>query len=268
MPTYNGATFLAEQLESIGTQTHQPDLLIVSDDGSSDDSCAIIRDFARRAPFDVRLHTGPRKGLALNMRGLLANCPAGHVALADQDDVWLPHKLERAHARLGSTQQPTLYAARRMVTNKALTPQGLTKIPRARPCFAHALRRNIAPGNTLVLNPAAQATARDAALRAGPLPDFHDWWLYQLITGAGGTAIFDPMHVLLYRQHAGNLFGAGRGLRATAWRLRQRVNGTYHGWLQAQCAALNTQRFVLQPDARSLLDAFMAQRNIKTDSAS
>jgi glycosyltransferase involved in cell wall biosynthesis len=178
LPTLNGARFLQVQLDSITAQQRRPDLLIVSDDGSRDESCVIIRHFADHAPFQVVLLEGERNGLSANIRSLLAVCPAGHVALADQDDVWLPHKLAQACVQLKGTSKPTLYAARRIVTDAALKPSGLTKVPRTRPSFSHALHRNIAPGNTVVLNLAAQALARRTALAPAPLPAFYGWWLY------------------------------------------------------------------------------------------
>ena len=260
LPTLNGARFLQAQLDSITAQQRRPDLLIVSDDGSRDATCDIIRRFAKHAPFQVRLRAGPSKGLAANMRSLLAICPAGYVALADQDDVWLPHKLAQACAQLDATSGLALYAARRIVTDAALKPRGLTKVPRVRPSFTHALNRNVAPGNTVVLNPAAQALVRDAARVVAPLPAFHDWWIYQLITGAGGQVTFDPEPALLYRQHGQNVFGAAVGLRAKIWRLRQRFDGTYHAWLQSQCRALSAQRSALRPEASLHLDNFISNR--------
>lgn len=260
LPTYNGAAYLSEQLDSIARQRLLPDLLMISDDGSSDDTRAIAERFADAAPFQVVLRTGPQAGLAANMRSLLGACPAGYVALADQDDVWLPHKLAQAVGLLEHVPTPALYAARRVITDACLTPRGLTALPRAAAGFAHALRRNIAPGNTVVINPAAQALAGTAARQGGPLPAFHDWWLYQLVTGAGGAVIFDPEPALLYRQHGGNLFGASIGLRAGLWRLRSRCDGTYRKWVQAQCAALDAQRHLLEPAAAAALDRFRLSR--------
>jgi len=261
LPTYNGAQFLQAQLDSISAQSRLPDKLVVSDDGSQDATCAILARFARTAPFEVSVQKGPGAGLARNMQQLLAGSAGGLVALADQDDVWFPHKLTRACAQVGSKATPSLYAARRVVTDARLNRRRLTRIPRKRCDFAHALRRNIAPGNTLVLNPAAAELAAQAATQAtacaNPLPAFHDWWLYQLVTGAGGTAIFDPNPVLLYRQHEKNLFGASTGLYATTRRFYQRFNGTYTGWLRAQCATLDRQRNLLTPQAIITLDHFM-----------
>ena len=256
LPTLNGAAYLQAQLESIAVQKRPPDLLLVSDDGSHDGTCEIVKTFADHAPLQVVLCPGPRKGLAANMRSLLAICPAGYVALADQDDVWLPHKLSDACKQLACLIQPTLYAARRIVTDAQLNPCGLTRLPKGSPSFAHALHRNIAPGNTVVLNPAAQALMTRVIAQPTPLPAFHDWWLYQLITGAGGQVIFDPNPALLYRQHGQNLFGAALGIRAKIWRVRQRFDGTYADWRRRQYLTLHAQRSVLTPEAIQHLTRF------------
>ena len=260
LPTLNGAAFLQEQLESIAVQQRPPDLLLVSDDGSHDDTCAIVKAFAIHAPFDVILRKGPALGLSANMRSLLAICPSGYVALSDQDDVWLPHKLKQACTQLGNTSRPRMYAARRMVTDASLTPLGLTRIPRMAPSFAHALHRNITPGNTVVLNPVAQALVKRVAQQIAPAPAFHDWWLYQLITGVGGEVIFDPNPALLYRQHGQNLFGSALGLKAKIWRMRSRFDGTYRGWVHSQCRTLDAQRSNLMPQATQHLDQFIARQ--------
>ena len=109
------------------------------------------------------------------MRSLLAICPAGYEALADQDDVWLPHKLSDACKQLACLTHPTLYAARRAVTDAQLSPCGLTRLPKGAASFSHALSRNIAPGNTVVLNPAAHAVMARVIAQPTPLPAFHDW---------------------------------------------------------------------------------------------
>ena len=66
MATYNGAKYLAEQLASLEQQVAPPDRLIISDDGSSDDTKEISAAFAKRAAFEVVLIDGPQQGYAEN----------------------------------------------------------------------------------------------------------------------------------------------------------------------------------------------------------
>ena len=97
MATWNGAAHLEEQLRSFEAQTHRDWSLWVSDDGSTDATGRILADHAAAHPGRVHLFEGPRRGSAANFLSLLAqpDLPPGVVALADQDDVWLPHRLER-----------------------------------------------------------------------------------------------------------------------------------------------------------------------------
>jgi glycosyltransferase involved in cell wall biosynthesis len=96
MCTFNGKRFLGAQLESIGAQSRPPDELVICDDGSSDGSVELIREFARHAPFPTRLVVNERNlGSTRNFEPAILLCQGKIVALADQDDVWYPHKLEQ-----------------------------------------------------------------------------------------------------------------------------------------------------------------------------
>lgn len=94
MCTYNGGRFLTEQLQSIAAQERPPDELVVCDDGSSDETCGIVTEFARRCAFATRFVANQGKlGSTKNFEKAISLCRSNIVALADQDDVWYPHKL-------------------------------------------------------------------------------------------------------------------------------------------------------------------------------
>jgi len=265
MATQNGADFLAEQLTSLADQTLLPARLIVSDDGSVDNTAAIVQHFAERAPFATRLVDGPRKGLAGNVFALLQSAPKGPLAFADQDDVWLPRKLERAHAFLkGSGDIPTLYAAGRIFTDAQLRPKGRSADLRRAPGFENALVQNIAAGNTIVLNAAAAQLARAASVDGTAMPAFHDWWLYQLISGVGGAVIYDPTHVILYRGHRTNVLGPNAGVLARFRRLAKLADGTYGRWIGSQAGALSASSHRLAPQSRALLKQFLGETNARS----
>lgn len=221
LATHNGAAHLPAQLHSFIRQTRLPDLLLVSDDGSGDATRDILADFARTAPFEVRVTDGPCRGYGRNFAALLAQTPAGtgHVALSDQDDIWLPHKLARACARLDDLSGPALYGSRSWEAADEAAPRRLSRGLTCPPSFRHALARNYAGGNTMVLNRAGADLMRHAArhLVADPV---HDWWIYQVITGCGGRAIFDDEPGLIYRQYGTNQIGANGGARGPAARAR------------------------------------------------
>ncbi|MDP9049790.1 MAG: glycosyltransferase family 2 protein [Acidobacteriota bacterium] len=103
MCTYNGSRFLREQLASVETQTKLPDELVVCDDGSTDATADILSDFAGAAPFTVRfIQNKLRLGSTRNFEKALTLCRGRFIALADQDDIWNPHKLATLSAFLES----------------------------------------------------------------------------------------------------------------------------------------------------------------------
>src|SRR5579862_5794949 len=101
MCTYNGAAYLAEQLESIASQERPPDELVIGDDCSTDGSVAIIKQFASNASFPVHLQINEHNvGSTKNFELTIQRCRSQFIALSDQDDVWLPLKLGTLEAAL------------------------------------------------------------------------------------------------------------------------------------------------------------------------
>ena len=96
MCTYNGARYLREQLESIARQSRLPAELIVCDDGSDDETVAMLYAFARQVPFPVRIFENPaRLGSTRNFDQAIGLASGELIALCDQDDLWAQEKLER-----------------------------------------------------------------------------------------------------------------------------------------------------------------------------
>ena len=94
--TYNGERFLQEQLDSIAMQTWTPDEVVVGDDGSSDSTLSILERWKQNVPFPVRIERNERNlGFAKNFESTLSRCTGDIVFLCDQDDVWLPNRVER-----------------------------------------------------------------------------------------------------------------------------------------------------------------------------
>src|ERR1700751_1590888 len=89
LAVYNGERFIAEQLESLANQTRLPDELIVSDDASTDQTVELIREFAARASFPVRLLLNDENvGCTRNFDRALRECNGDIIFLCDHDDVW------------------------------------------------------------------------------------------------------------------------------------------------------------------------------------
>ena len=270
MGVYNGATDLPAQLQSFAEQNHADWQLIASDDGSTDDSCGILKNFAKAQATrgrNVTVVQGPRCGFAANFLSLIAASPpeAGWLALSDQDDVWCQDRLARGIAALSKLPdaRPALYCSRTWIVDEKLENPRLS-VAFSRPMgFHNALVQNIAPGNTILLNRAATELARAAAPEAATVVGLpaHDWWLYQLITGVGGTVIRDRKPTLCYRQHAGNQIGANQGWRARWWRIRMVLDGRFGEWNTANLAALQASSARLTSENRAVLETFFDLRH-------
>jgi glycosyltransferase involved in cell wall biosynthesis len=260
----NGAPWLRDQLQSFAAQEGVRWRLLASDDGSRDDSTAILRSFASEHPgHEIQLMEGPRQGAAQNFLHLLRQAPAGaaFAALSDQDDVWLPGKLARASARLAALPEdrPALYCSRTVVCDDSLNRLGLSPLFARPPAFRNALTQSIGGGNTMVLNRFGLALAREAAGEAGRIV-MHDWWLYQIVSGAGGTVIYDPEPQLLYRQHGQNQIGSNSSAAARLRRLHMLARGVLRDWNDINIAALRASAHRLSPENRALLEGFAAAR--------
>ena len=259
--TLNGAGHLAAQLDSYEAQDIDNWDLWVSDDGSTDATHAILADYASRwqGRHRITLLEGPRRGVAANFLSLLCHpaLPADRpVALSDQDDVWYPDKLRRAvqtmsRAGRNARGRALLYGARSLHVDAMMRPLGRSRMPRRPPSLANAITQNIVSGHSAVLNPAALEVVR----RAGEPQDvpYHDWWLYQLITAAGGQVLIEDAVVLAYRQHHANAMGAHRGLSARAERIGTILSGTYGDWIRRNLSALSAVSAGLTPPARAMV---------------
>ncbi len=210
MATYNGERFIRKQLDSIAAQTHRNWKLAISDDGSTDQTLEIVRQWASEVGEGrVELREGPRKGFAQNFLSMACdpNLRADFYAFADQDDVWLEQKLHSAlkwvREKEGQNRR-TLYCGRTTYVTADLKYFGLSPLFQKPPSFKNAIAQCLAGGNTMVFN---QET-KELLKTAGPVPVVsHDWWVYQLVTGSAGLVFYDPQPQVLYRQHKRALKG-------------------------------------------------------------
>lgn len=267
LATRNGADMLGAQLDSFVAQSRPPDLVMVSDDGSTDGTRAVVQAFAVAHPeIRVDLREGPCRGASENFLSLLRAVPeeVDIVAFSDQDDVWVADKLARgiaALARAGREDpgRPALYCGCTWECDQALRRKRRSRRPRRAIGFRHALVQNIAGGNTMMLDRAGLELARGASRETSAIV-VHDWWLYQIVAGAGGRVIFDSEPVLYYRQHPNNLIGANRGPRAKLRRLRHMLTGGFRDWNTVNIRALTASAHRLTPENRAVLERFARDR--------
>lgn len=207
LSTYNGARYLPDMIASLEAQTVWPRMsVLVRDDGSVDETLPLLHEWAARAPR-VTVISGQNLGVLASFGALLAAADpdADYIALADQDDVWLPGKVERALDLIGATPAEIgLYCSASYLTDADLRRIGRTApVPRG-PSFDNALVQNVAPGHTYL---ATRGLIRLAA--EGYQPErviMHDAWLY-LVAAAFGTVVVDSEAFTHYRTHGSNAIG-------------------------------------------------------------
>lgn len=256
---FNGADTLEEQLDSIAKQSHKNWSLIVSDDGSKDTGHAHLEKFASNHPGKSWLTEGPQKGSTQNFLTLisLAGPLVPYAALCDQDDKWLPPKLARAIYVLGEVQpgKPAVYVTPTIICDQHLKPLRRSTRFRRPPSFENALVQSIGGGNTMVLNRAALDLVQETTRHAANVKA-HDWWIYQIVSGAGGVIKYDQLPLVLYRQHESNQVGANDGILASALRLSQLLKGRFKNWNSRNISALESANHWLTPEARRALSTF------------
>ena len=210
LSTFNGARYLQPLLDSVLAQDVGGLSVLVRDDGSADETVALLDACAATHP-GVRVLRGENIGFARSFMRLLeaSSSAAQYIAFCDQDDVWQPGKLARAVNGLSHCppEVPALYCSRLTVVDERLNPLGRSPIPKKELSFRNALVENRLAGCTMLMNQAA----RRILLRA--IPEnlvAHDWWTY-LIVSAFGTVRFDRESRVLYRQHTSNVIGIRLG---------------------------------------------------------
>lgn len=263
MAVHNGADYLTPQLQSLKDQSLPPCAVLVGDDGSTDASGQTIRAFFEH--WDACTLTyidGPKRGYSANFNALIAHVPedADYIAFCDQDDVWMPEKIARAVAALDAAPQgPALYGSATLICDQDLQGGRVSSRAGQYLGFPHAIAQNFAGGNTMVLNRAGIELVQAARVWEHDIP-VHDWWLYQLVTGAGGHVTYDPEPAMFYRQHGGNLIGANDGLLASLKRTLAMLGGTYRDWNDRNVAALLANRALLTSDVIALVETLLVVR--------
>jgi glycosyltransferase involved in cell wall biosynthesis len=242
MCTYNGAQFLADQLDSLEAQTHKNWVVIASDDGSTDQTLRILEHYEKKwAPGKLTIRRGPQKGFCSNFMSLLLDNKilADFYAFCDQDDLWLPEKLTRSLQALENipSRMPAVYGSRTLLVDDRGLLVGMSPIFARPPSFENALVQSIAGGNTMVLNHAAKL-----AVQVDPQYDVvsHDWWIYLVITGIGGHFVYDPNPNIYYRQHKNNIVGSKKGFLQKFARFSSLLSNNYKQWIECRNSALES----------------------------
>lgn len=257
--TYNGADFLAQQLDSFIQQTHKRWVIYASDDGSTDATLSILQRYQEKLGVDrLVVQQGPRQGFAQNFMSLVKNTMinADYYAFSDQDDVWFEDKLERGLASLSSTPStmPALFCSRTRLIDASGQVIGYSPLFAKAPSFRNALVQSLAGANTMLLNAAARNLLAKAPGDACIVS--HDWLTYLLVSGCGGSVIYDREPTLDYRQHDDNLMGSNSSMAGRWARMRKIFVGTFCEWNEQNLKVLNSYKLLLTGENLIALKCF------------
>ena len=214
LSTYNGERYLSEQLDSLLRQTVYIDRIHIRDDGSIDSTRDIIKHYAASYP-NITFEFGNNLGWRESFPVALADCEGyERYAFCDQDDVWLPQKLERAISVLDGIcedSEPCIYAGNVVVSDKDLIPKfTFNREPKDIETrdLPHTLTYDdMAGGLTYVFNSMARKMLLDCPTLG---LTGHDR-LLMLICKVYGRIAYDFESYVLYRQHESNVYGCLEG---------------------------------------------------------
>lgn len=220
LATYNGEKYVAEQLASIVSQTLPPCEIVVSDDQSSDNTLAVVKAFARTSAVPIKVMVNSKnKGYAKNFLEGAQHCGGDYVAFCDQDDVWMPHKLERLAKAAMSDKKPSMVFSDTLLVDQNLQATGQTgfeflKVRQTELDLIHSgeliqvlVRRPCVTGMTMLCKRSRLLEIIELIPQELDLP--HDY-LLSMGFAAGGDYAYVDEALVMYRQHAANVIGMQR----------------------------------------------------------
>lgn len=249
MATCNGAQFLPQQLDSIARQTRLPDELVVGDDASSDATREIIAAFARHNPrIAVRLEENPtRLGSTANFEAVVRRARGEILVFSDQDDEWLPHRIERLAAVLEDDPEAAYVFSDGILIDEVGRAVGgslfsaVEFTARERRLFSvggglHVLmRRNVVTGAAL----AVRRSALEALLPFQP-GWIHDYYMVLVLETLGyGVLIEEPL--IRYRLHASQQVSVAKPSLGAVLRVARKQTSDYCLAEAERFAALGTR---------------------------
>ncbi|MCX7769700.1 MAG: glycosyltransferase family 2 protein [Proteobacteria bacterium] len=214
--TYNGEKYLPALLASLESQSYKDWNLIIRDDCSRDNTKNIIFDFKSKYPDKVKIidDEGKNLGACKNFLKLLEFSKSDYLLFCDQDDVWLPEKIERMLNRALEIErhisnQPFLIHHDLIVVDESLNiiSESFWKYQFIRPDFCKTLPRLLVTNSVTGCATLINKKLKELIIPAPEGVIMHDWWI-ALVASAFGEIYWMPDRLVLYRQHGKNDVGA------------------------------------------------------------
>lgn len=216
LSTYNGEKYLAQQLDSILAQTDQDWSLLIRDDGSSDKTKEIIDQYVSLHPTQIKqLASDKNLGVVNSFGTLLQESDSDYFFFCDQDDVWLPNKIELTKAKMKEEEMNHPESPIAIFTDLRVVDEELQTIcnsfweyskinPIILSTFDELCVHPAATGCTMMIN----KKGKECSLPFNDDVRMHDAWIILSILKNDGHINFIKDQTMLYRQHVGNVVGA------------------------------------------------------------
>ena len=228
MATYQGERFLKEQLDSLFAQSYKDWTLYVHDDGSSDATMSILESYHSHYPNMVILDYPSQHGAKNNFFSMIERVDADYYFLCDQDDVWLPEKIETEIVQMMLLEKqhpnlPLLVCSDAFVVDEQLSIissslwRSSGKYPELLSTFSALGAIDYVTGCTMLFNRAVKNSIGVPSVWA----TMHDAWIALSVMKAGGIIFPISTPLMKYRQHSSNTLGAGEW-KANQWNYRWR----------------------------------------------
>lgn len=200
MATYNGEKYIEKQLDSILKNLTNEDELIISDDGSTDNTIDILNKYAKKYKQIVLLE-GPRKGVIKNFEYALKYAKKDIIFLSDQDDEWEQDKVEKVIREFNKEKTLVVVHDACVIDAEGHKILGsLFEIRKSQPGLIKNLVKNSYVGCCMTVR-------RELLQVALPFPEnieMHDWWL-GLISDCKNGTVFINEKLIRYRRHENNV---------------------------------------------------------------
>ncbi len=212
LATYNGEKYIPEQLDSILGQTYQTFRLLISDDGSTDKTREILEQYAKKDSRIVLFLQEKNLGYIRNFEFLLKQVTSAYFMLSDQDDVWLPNKIETSMACLNKEGADFVFGDLQVVDQELHMQYpsfgAFMQLDRKIKTCLHKKTLNYLYNCVTGCTILAKSTLLKKML---PIPNTskyvaHDHWM-GLMASLYGKMAYVPETYILYRQHGDNQIG-------------------------------------------------------------
>lgn len=263
LSTYNGSSFLNTQLQSFAKQLYwQNCTLFVRDDGSTDETVQILKQFAKENAGKVIITEGKNIGFVKSFFWLLQNAPkADYYSFADQDDLWQQDKISASVNALNKCDNtvPQLYFCDFDFYDAELRFVARRTTSKKKPTFYESLTDCRAAGFSIVINDTMRCLAQKAD---ADKIFYHDYFLYTL-SFCTGEPIYERKSYIKYRRHGKN---ESRSIlektRLLKWRVKNFLFKTDTKFASSFRALLELP-MQMQKEHKATLELFCAPKTFK-----